>query len=210
MTSLFLSGPAGRLEAEIKRSPGATTAAVVCHPHPQYGGTLYNKIVYRAARAIHGAGITTLRFNFRGVEASEGHFDGGRGEVDDARAALDFLGEEHDRLIVAGYSFGSWVGLRAGIADPRVKALIGIGLPIDVFDFSFLRDARVPLLIVHGDKDGWGESDKVRALAGELSSPVALEIIPGADHFFEAHHLETMMGKISDFLAREAEQLLVD
>ncbi|UQA58977.1 alpha/beta hydrolase [Polyangium aurulentum] len=201
MTSLFLSGPAGRLEAEIKRSPGATTAAVVCHPHPQYGGTLYNKIVYRAARSIHGAGITALRFNFRGVEGSEGHFDGGRGEVDDARAALDFLASEHDRLIVAGYSFGAWVGLRAGIADPRVKALIGIGLPIDVFDFSFLRDARVPLLIVHGDRDGWGEADKVRALSSELPGPVSLELIQGADHFFEGHHLETMMGKISDFLA---------
>jgi hypothetical protein len=202
MTPLFLPGPAGRLEAVLKPSPGATTAAVVCHPHPRYGGTLYNKVVYRASRAIHGAGITTLRFNFRGVEASEGQYDEGRGEVDDARAALDYLAADHERLIVAGYSFGAWVGLRAAIADPRVRALIGIGLPIDVFDFSFLRDARVPLLIVHGDSDGWGELSKVRALAGELSGPVDLAIIPGADHFFEAH-LEAMMGKISDFVARE-------
>lgn len=202
MHSLFLSGPAGRLEAVLKPAPGATTAAVVCHPHPLYGGTLYNKVVYRAARAMHGAGITTLRFNFRGVEASEGQFDGGRGEIDDARAAIEYLAAEHERLIVAGYSFGSWVGLRAGIGDPRVKALVGIGLPMDVFDFSFLREARVPFLLVHGDRDGWGEVEKVRALAGELEGPVTLEIIPGAEHAFEAH-LEVMMEKISDFLARE-------
>lgn len=198
--SFFLSGPAGRLEAVLKRHPDATSAALVCHPHPQSGGTLYNKVVSRAARALHAAGATVLRFNFRGVEASEGHFDGGRGELDDALAALDFLAPEHPRLIVAGYSFGAWIGLRAGAADPRVRALIGIGLPLDVFDFSFLRESDKPLLLLHGERDEWGESSKLHALARGLRGPVRIEVIPGADHSL-AQHLDTMMGKISEFVA---------
>src|SRR5687768_2996121 len=93
---IVFQGPAGRLDGVLKRAAGAATAAVVCHPHPQYGGTLYNKVVFRAARALHGAGMTVLRFNFRGVEGSEGSFDEGRGEVDDVRAALDLLGREYE------------------------------------------------------------------------------------------------------------------
>ncbi len=199
--SLFLPGPAGRIEAVLKRRPGAAVAAVVCHPHPQYGGTLYNKVVSRAARAIHAAGVTVLRFNFRGVEASDGHFDGGPGEVSDTRAVMDSLAPEFSHLLVAGYSFGSWVGLRAGAADPRVRALIGIGLPLNVFDFAYLRNTQKPLLLLHGERDEWGDADEVQKLASSLPGPVTLEIFPGANHSL-ANHLEAMMGKISDFVTR--------
>ncbi|MDI1433720.1 alpha/beta hydrolase [Polyangium sorediatum] len=201
--TFFLPGPAGRIEAVLRRHPSPRAAAVVCHPHPHSGGTLYNKVVSRATRALHAAGATVLRFHFRGVEASEGHYDGGAGEVDDARAAIDFLAPEHPHLLVAGYSFGAWVGLRAGAADPRVKALIGVGIPINVYDFSYLRETQKPLLLVQGEHDEWGNLDVVRAFARELPGPVALEVIPGANHSL-AEHLETMVAKISDFVARRS------
>jgi uncharacterized protein len=196
---IFFPGAEGRLLGVLKRAPGATAAAVVCHPHPQYGGTLYNKIVYRAARAIHAAGITALRFNFRGVEGSDGSFDAGKGEVDDVRAALDFLARDHPRLLVAGYSFGAWVGLHAGAEDPRVEKLIGVGLPVNVFDASFLRGVSKPLLLVHGDRDEWGAIEKVQAIAGEVAGPVTVEVLPGADHSLEGY-LEPMMEAIARFL----------
>ncbi|MDI3283325.1 alpha/beta family hydrolase [Polyangium sp. 15x6] len=199
--TFFLPGPAGRIEAVLKRHPSARAAAVVCHPHPRFGGTFYNKVVSRATRALHAAGATVLRFHFRGVEASEGHFDDGVGEVDDTRAALDFLAPEHPRLLVAGYSFGAWVGLRVGASDPRAEALIGIGIPINVYDFSYLRETRKPLLLIQGDRDEWGDIEAVRTLARELPGPVTLEVIPGANHSL-AEHLETMMEKISGFVAR--------
>ncbi|MDC3959709.1 alpha/beta hydrolase [Polyangium jinanense] len=199
--TFFLPGPAGRIEAVLKRHPSARAAAVVCHPHPQSGGTFYNKVVSRATRALHAAGATVLRFHFRGVEASEGHFDDGVGEVDDTRAAIDFLAPEHPRLLVAGYSFGAWVGLRAGAADPRARALIGIGIPINVYDFSYLHETRKPLLLIQGDRDEWGDIEAVRTLARELPGPVTLEVIPGANHSL-AEHLETMMERISELVAR--------
>jgi alpha/beta superfamily hydrolase len=202
---LFFDGPAGRIEGVLKRAAGARVAAVVCHPHPQYGGTLYSKVVYRMARAIHAANITVLRFNFRGVEGSEGAFDAGRGEVDDARAALDLLAREHDRLLVAGYSFGAWVGLRAGAADARVEALVGVGAPVDAIDFSFLRGCDKPLLLVHGDRDSWGSVEKIRAIAADLGDRAELEILPGADHSLDAH-LEPMMERVTRFVSRFGER----
>jgi alpha/beta superfamily hydrolase len=129
--SLFLTGPAGRLEALLNAgSPTATHAAVVCHPHPLYGGTLHNKVVFHAMKALNGFGFPVLRFNFRSTGLSEGEHASGLGEVEDVRAALDWLEREFTvPVIFAGFSFGAAVGLRTAYADDRVSALIALGLP---------------------------------------------------------------------------------
>ena len=143
--ALFLSGPTGRLEALLNAgSENATHAALVCHPHPLYGGTLHNKVVFHAMKALNSFGFPVLRFNFRGAGLSQGEHDHGLGEVDDVRAALDWLdGEFHLPIIFAGFSFGAAVGLRAACADPRTKSVIALGLPVAPLDdrssdFGFL------------------------------------------------------------------------
>src|ERR1700704_6373883 len=136
--TLFIPAPAGRLEALLwgmpRREDGAQPplAAAVCHPHPLFGGTMHNKVVYQTAKTLHRFGLPVLRFNFRGVGLSEGRHDKGRGEVEDVAAALDFLTGKYPDvpLLLAGFSFGSWVGLRAGCSDSRVMELIGLGLPV--------------------------------------------------------------------------------
>src|ERR1700730_12609433 len=162
--TLFLNGPAGRLEALLWALPGSdgrapSCAAVVCHPHPLFGGTMHNKVVYQTAKTLHRFGLPVLRFNFRGVGASEGAHDEGRGEREDVSAALDFLAEEYPgvSLLLAGFSFGSWVGLRVGCKDARVSDLIGLGLPVGdlVGDrgFSYLEVCNKPKLLVNGEFD---------------------------------------------------------
>src|SRR6185503_19127601 len=130
--SFFLESPAGRLEALLNAgAPGAAYCAVVCHPHPVYGGPLHNKVVFHAMKALNSFGFPVVRFNFRGTGLSEGEHAHGEGEVDDVRVALDWLEREfHLPMIVAGFSFGAAVGLRAGCPDTRVRAVIGLGTPL--------------------------------------------------------------------------------
>src|SRR3954463_8499176 len=130
--SLFLEGPAGRLEALLNAgAENATHAALVCHPHPMYGGTLHNKVVFHTMKALNSFGFPVLRFNFRGAGLSEGEHDFGNGEIDDVRTALDWLDAEfHLPLIFAGFSFGAAIGLRAAYSDERVRALIAVGMPV--------------------------------------------------------------------------------
>src|SRR6266849_10104346 len=134
--SLFLNGPAGRLEALLTAGPPtATHAAVVCHPHPLYGGPLHNKVVFHTMKALNGLGFPVLRFNFRGAGLSLGEHDDGRGEVNDVRTALAWLAHEfHLPLIFAGFSFGAAVGLQAACPDARVKAVMALGLPVTAVD----------------------------------------------------------------------------
>ena len=187
--NFFLEGPAGRLEA-ILWKPAAKTplllAALVCHPHPLFGGTMHNKVVYRAAKSLDALGLPVLRFNFRGAGLSAGTHDRGRGEQGDVSAALDFLAEEFPGapLLVAGFSFGCWVGLRVGCAGERVRELIGLGTPVNNTDFSFLRSCEKPKLFVHGAHDEHGEIGKVQALVKSLPGANRLVVIAGADHFF--------------------------
>jgi len=187
--NFFLPGPAGKLEAVLWTPHGdgpSTSAALVCHPHPLFGGTLHNKVVYQAAKALDGLGMPVLRFNFRGAGISEGQHDRGRGELDDVRTALDFLAGEFPGtpLLLAGFSFGCWVGLRVGCADKRVERLIGIGAPVDNSDFSYLRQCNKPKLFVHGSNDEHGEVNKVRRMVAELPGSNELVIIDNVDHFF--------------------------
>jgi len=190
--SLFLDGPAGRLEALLNAgSDHATHAALVCHPHPLYGGTLHNKVVFHAMKALNSFGFPVLRFNFRGKGLSQGEHDHGVGEVDDVHAALDWLDLEfHLPLIFAGFSFGAAVGLQAACPDPRVDAVIGLGIPVvpadeRLYDFGFLQACTKPKLFVSGARDQFGPRVELERLVESLPEPKKLVLIEGADHFFE-------------------------
>jgi uncharacterized protein len=194
--SLFLPGPAGRLEALLNTgSPNATHAALVCHPHPLYGGTLHNKVVFHAMKALNSFGFPVLRFNFRGTGLSEGEHASGIGEVEDVRAALAWVESEFALpAIFAGFSFGAAVGLRAAYDDDGVCALIALGLPavpvegrVDdrVYDFEFLRECTKPKLFVSGSRDQFGPPGKLEALVNTFADPKKLVRIEAGDHFFE-------------------------
>jgi alpha/beta superfamily hydrolase len=195
--SLFLNGPAGRLEALLNAgAESATLAAVVCHPHPLFGGTLHNKVVFHTMKALNSFSFPVLRFNFRGTGLSEGEHDHGVGEIDDVRTALDWMDAEfHLPLVFAGFSFGAAVGMRAACADARVRAAIGVGTPVApvaaateeprVYTFEFLHDCSKPKLFVSGARDQFGPRAKLEELVASLPEPKKLVVIEGADHFFE-------------------------
>jgi hypothetical protein len=201
--NFFIAGPAGRLEALLWTVPVAnpSLAAVVCHPHPLFGGTMHNKVVYQAAKALHLRAIPVLRFNFRGAGQSEGEHDRGIGEQDDVRAALDYLALEFPRtpILLAGFSFGSVVGLRVGCADQRVADLIGLGIPVDRSDLTYLRDCAKPKLLIQGGSDQFGSRANVEALYTTLPEPKRLVIVEGAEHFF-AGQLEKVRSAIDAWL----------
>jgi alpha/beta superfamily hydrolase len=190
--SFFIPGPGGRLETLLNMgSPTATHAAVVCHPHPLYGGTLHNKVVFHAMKALNSFGFPVLRFNFRGAGLSEGEHAHGLGEIDDVRAALGWLEHEFTLpVIFAGFSFGAAVGLRAACGDERVRALIAVGLPVTpiegrVYEYHFLRSCTMPKLFVSGTRDQFGPIEKLERLVKSLPEPKRLISIETADHFFE-------------------------
>ncbi len=191
ISSLFLNGPAGRLEALLNSGvPTATHAALVCHPHPLFGGSLHNKVVFHTMKALNGFGFPVLRFNFRGTGLSEGEHGDGPGEVDDVRTALDWLHAQfHLPIIFAGFSFGAAVGLRASAPDHRVQALIGLGTPVApvddrTYNFDFLQTCTKPKLFVSGARDPFSPRTKLETLVNSLPEPKQLVLIEGADHFF--------------------------
>jgi uncharacterized protein len=185
--TIFLPGAAGRLEAllwTVEAEP--SEVAAVCHPHPLFGGTLHNKVVYHAAKMMHEHGMPVLRFNFRGAGLSEGKHDEGRGEREDVRAAIDYLAETFPGklILLAGFSFGAWVGLGVGCADERVKRLIGIGLPVNKSDVGYLVNCRKPKLFVQGGNDEFGSPARLRELMKKWPEPKKLVVVEGGDHFF--------------------------
>jgi hypothetical protein len=185
--NLFLDGPAGRLEAILWKPPARPClAALVCHPHPLFGGTMHNKVVYQAAKSLDALGLSVLRFNFRGAGLSDGTHDRGHGEEEDVKAAVDFLAAEFPStpLLLAGFSFGCWVGLRVGCTDERVSKLIGLGTPVNSSDFSYLRNCEKPKLFVHGAEDEFGDVGKLRALVESLPGEKRLVVVADANHFF--------------------------
>jgi alpha/beta superfamily hydrolase len=190
--SLSLDGPVGRLEALLNSgNPDAPYAAVVAHPHPLFGGTLHNKVVFHAMKTLNSFGFPVLRFNFRGTGLSEGEHDHGIGEVEDVRTALDWMDREfHLPMVFAGFSFGAAVGLRAACDDSRVKAAIGLGLPVApiddrTYDFGFLSSCTKPKLFVSGDRDQFGTPAQLKETVDSVHDPKKLVLIAGADHFFE-------------------------
>ena len=175
--------------------------AIVCHPHPLYGGTLHNKVVFRAAKAAIHLEVPTLRFNYRGVGHSGGEYAGGIGERDDARAALDYLTERFPQTPVAmmGFSFGSVVALAVGSEDARVNSLVGIGLPANSSNFNFLHEVRKPKLLVQGTQDTFGSKENVEKLFSLLKEPKRLRLVEDADHFLKGK-LPEMQSEILEFL----------
>jgi alpha/beta superfamily hydrolase len=190
--NLFIPASHGKLEAIIKE-PGDTRkgVALVCHPHPLGGGTMHNKVVFRAAAGLVDAGLVTLRFNFRGVGLSTGKHDGAL-EKQDVSDALDFLSASFpkDPITFAGFSFGTRIGSEVAMKDERIVRMISIGTPVDKYlDFDFLTQVRKPILFVHGDKDEFGAVENLRKLVEEVSrnAPTKLVVFENCGHFFDNH-----------------------
>ena len=180
-----LYSPAGKLESLYRDLQDPAAVAVVCHPHPLGGGSLHNKVVFRAARGLEAANVATLRFNFRGAGASGGKFEGGEGEQEDVAAAIDWARKKHPgkKLIVGGFSFGGWVASRAACERPDVDAVFLIGTPINKYDFAYLRHCEKPMLFLHGTQDEHGDVAKLEKLIPVVRNAESV-IITGADHFF--------------------------
>ena len=205
--AFFLAGPAGRLEALLNEGRSdATHAALVCHPHPLFGGTMHNKVVFHAMKALNSFGFPVLRFNFRGAGLSEGTHDEGRGEVEEVRTALDWLRKEFSLpLVFCGFSFGAATGLKAACADPRVEALVSLGTPVQVQDraygYRFLQECTKPKLFVSGKHDQYGPRAELERMVATLPEPKKLVFVEG-DHFFLGH-LAEMRGEMETWLREQ-------
>jgi alpha/beta superfamily hydrolase len=188
-----LSGPAGSLEVLLDAPSGpARAAAVFAHPHPLYGGSMHTKVVYHAAKALARIGVAAMRFNFRGVGRSSGSFDGGVGEADDFRSVLNFVASRYPELPLwaGGFSFGSWIAMVSGAADPRVTLLLGIAPVVDQYDYSVVKTSVMPKFIIHGEEDEVVPVKAVRRFYGECSEPKELVVIDAADHLFDGKTTE--------------------
>ncbi len=190
--NLFIPASVGQLEAILKEPAGAAKGvALVCHPHPLGGGTMHNKVVFRAAAGLVDAGLITLRFNFRGVGASTGTHDGAA-ETQDVRDALDYLAENYPQheITLAGFSFGTRIGSEVAMTDERVVRIISIGTPVDKYDdFGFLENLRKPILFVHGDRDEFGALENVQKLVARVAEHTDAELVyfENCGHFFDEH-----------------------
>ena len=189
--SLFLAGPEGKLEAllEEPEHTAPRAAALVCHPHPQHGGTMHNKVVYRVARGLRRSGHVVLRFNYRGVNLSEGAYAHGDGELDDARAGLAYLRGRFPELpyTLAGFSFGSRIALRlgcGGINDPDPSRIIAVGFPTAYRNNAGLEGCHTPRVFIQSTHDEFGAVDDLRATVDALPEPKRLILIEARDHFF--------------------------
>jgi alpha/beta superfamily hydrolase len=184
--SLFVSGPAGRLEALLEEPEQGEPreAVLVCHPHPQHGGTMHNKVVYRIARGLRRAGAVVLRFNYRGVNLSEGSYDQGMGEAEDARAALAVLRDRYPELpfSLAGFSFGSRIVLRLGCEMAGAKRVIAVGFPTSYG--QSIGDCDVPRAFIQSTHDQFGPREEMQAYFDSLTGPKQLIWVEAQDHFF--------------------------
>ncbi len=180
-----LFGSSGRLEALYRDLQEPAAVAIVCHPHPSGGGTLHNKVVFRAARGFENANVATLRFNFRGVGTSGGSHEGGEGEQEDVATAIQWVQRTHPgkRIFVGGFSFGSWVASRAACENPDVFAVFLIGAPVNQYDFGHVRRCEKPMLFLQGTQDEYGDVEKLEKLVQPIRNAQSV-IVTGADHFF--------------------------
>ena len=187
--SLFLEGLAGRLEALLEEPEDGTPleAALVCHPHPQHGGTMHNKVVYRIARGLRSTGAVVLRFNYRGVNLSEGEYAHGEGELEDARVALAYLRGRYPNLpfTLAGFSFGSRIALRLGCEGAGARRVIAVGFPTTYKDRSFLESCTVPRTFIQSTRDQFGPISDLEPLVTGLPEPKKLVLVEAGDHFFD-------------------------
>jgi len=202
---LFLSGAAGRLEARLwEPENGVARAAVVfCHPHPLYGGTMDNKVVFRAARGLQKAGLATLRFNFRGVRRSEGKHHGQGGEVDDLGVALDWMRERYpdSKLWAGGFSFGSRTAVQRAIVDPRIERLVLVALPVLAFDVSYVAEVRQPGFVLMAQNDEYGTLAELKRRHPDAAARFETSEVPGVGHFFE-NQTNTVEARVMDYAQR--------
>ena len=202
--NLFIPASVGQLEAILKESNGAAKGvALVCHPHPLGGGTMHNKVVFRAAAGLVDAGLITLRFNFRGVGASSGTHDGNL-EKQDVRDCLDYLAENYPNqpITLAGFSFGTRMGSEVALEDARVVRLISIGTPVDKYDdFDYLQNLRKPILFIHGDSDEFGALENVKKLVAKITD-AELVYFENCGHFFD-NHLNELRETVKNWVVKQ-------
>jgi len=207
MPEVIFNGPDGRLEGRYHQSkrPNAPLALLL-HPHPQYGGTMNNKVVFTLYQNFARRGVSSLRFNFRGVGRSQGQFDNGQGELSDAASALDWMQSRNpntNTCWIAGFSFGAWVAMQLMMRRPEISGFISIAPPASQHDFSFLAPCPASGMIIHGDKDEVVPQSSVDKLAQKLQKQknikIDYRIIEGSDHFF-MDHLESLNEHVNDYL----------
>lgn len=207
MPEVIFNGPEGRIEGRYHPGKSKTApVAVILHPHPQFGGTMNNKVVYNLFHAFVRRGYSVLRFNFRGVGRSQGEFDAGIGELSDAAAALDWIqtyNPDARNCWVAGFSFGAWIGMQLLMRRPEIEGFISVSPPASMYDFNFLAPCPSSGLIIQGTDDNVVEEDATAKLAEKLQAQKAIEVdyakIKGASHFYE-NHMEEMVGTVEDYL----------
>lgn len=206
--NLSIPAPHGRLEAILKEPQGEPNGiGIVAHPHPLGGGTMHNKVVFRAAAGLVDAGLVTLRFNFRGVGASTGEHSEIPGGIEDVETVIDYMTSEYpgEDLTLAGFSFGSRTAMEAGMEDGRVKRLISIGTPVDKYqDYDFMLELRKPILFVHGDSDEFGALENVKRLVDDVAKVTDTELVTFGDcgHFFD-EHLYQLRAAIKDWVIKK-------
>lgn len=210
MPEVIFSGPDGRLEGRYHpQKKKDAPIAIILHPHPQFGGTMNNKVVYNLHYAFHRMGFTVLRFNFRGVGRSQGEFDQGVGELSDAAAALDYLQARNPNskhCWVAGFSFGAWVGMQLLMRRPEISGFISAAPPADKYDFTFLAPCPSSGLIINGSADRiaapHGTTELVEKLHEQKGIKITHTVLEGAGHFFEDDYMDMMIGNVNEYVQR--------
>lgn len=215
MPEIFINGPEGRLEGRYHQSAEkGAPIALVLHPHPLYGGTMNNKVTYNIYQAFQRAGFSVMRFNFRGVERSQGQFDNGVGELSDAATALDWLQAQNpdaSTCWVSGFSFGSWIAMQLLMRRPEIEGFIAASPPANMYDFSFLAPCPASGLVLMGDKDDVVQEDAVSKLVGKLAGQkhikVDYQVVNGADHYYR-NHLEQLNDALDGYIEERMQNFL--
>ena len=212
MPEVHISGPSGRLEARFHPQKNESApVAIILHPHPKFGGTMNNKVVYNLHYCFFNLGFTCLRFNFRGVGKSEGEFDDGLGELADAASALDFLQTHTPNSTscwVIGFSFGSWIGMQLLMRRPEISGFVSISPPANSYDFSFLAPCPSSGLIINGSLDSLVPPSAIKVLSDRLKLQKGIQVshkeIEGADHFFTNFEAE-MTNAVNEYLTTRSD-----
>lgn len=210
MPEVIFAGPEGRLEGRYHpQKEKDAPIALVLHPHPQFGGTMNNRVVYNLHYAFHKMGFNVLRFNFRGVGRSQGEYDQGIGELSDAAGALDYLqamNPNAKHCWVAGFSFGAWIGMQLLMRRPEISGFISVSPPANMYDFNFLAPCPASGLIINGSGDRVAPPADVQALADKLHEQKGItithQVLDGAGHFFEDPHMDDMIGNVDSYVRR--------
>lgn len=214
MPEVHFAGPEGRLEGRYHpNTSDAAPIALVLHPHPQFGGTMNNKVIYNIYYALHELGFSVLRFNFRGVGRSQGEFDAGIGELSDAASALDYLQEMNPnarQCWVAGFSFGAWISMQLLMRRPEISGFVSVSPPANMYDFSFLAPCPSSGLVINGDADRVAPAEDVTKLVAKLKAQKGItithEVIEKANHFYDKG-MDQMIGTVSDYVRMRVDAL---